>query len=167
MSKVVKGAKKLIKKGGEMIAAPFEAAWHTGEAVIDLVGGDTSGFTENISKASGDITKSMTGSNRLKNLTAAGTSYGLLNFNKGSEFLEKATGWDIDNSNAEAAEKAAQAAYDAEVAEANAAAQRNRRANLLATRKSLTPSLSKSSQGGTGSGTNNNANSGTGGIILG
>lgn len=166
MSKVVKGAKKLIKKGGEMIAAPFEAAWHTGEAFIDLVGGDTSGFTENISKAAGDSVKSMTGSNRLKNLASAGTAYGLLNFNQGSEFLEKATGWDIDNSNAEAAERAAQEEYQRQVDEANAAAQRNRRANLLATRKSLTPTLSKSSQGGATAGTNNNVN-GMGGIILG
>lgn len=149
-----------------MIAAPFEAAWHIGEAGIKLVQGDLSGATDKFMQGTGDLAFAATGSNRVRYLQEAATGYGLLNFNKGSESLEKATGWDIDNSNAEAAEKAAQEEYQRQVDEANAAAQRNRRANLLATRKSLTPTLSKSSQGGATAGTNNNVN-GMGGIILG
>lgn len=166
MSKVVKGAKKLIKKGGEMIAAPFEAAWHFGEAAIELLQGDVSDATDKFMQGTGDLAFAATGSNRVRHFGEAATGYGLLNFNKGSQALEKATGWDIDNSNAEAAERAAQQEYQRQVDEANAAAQRNRRANLLATRKSLTPTLSKSSQGGAASGSNNNVK-GTGGIILG
>lgn len=157
---------KAVKKVGKMIAAPFEAAWHIGEAGIKLVQGDLSGATDKFMQGTGDLAFAATGSNRVRHLQEATTGYGLLNFNKGSESLEKATGWDIDNSNAEAAEKAAQEEYQRQVDEANAAAQRNRRANLLATRKSLTPTLSKSSQGGATGGTNNNVN-GMGGIILG
>lgn len=158
---------KTVKKVGKMIAAPFEAAWHTGEAAIDLISGDTSGFTENLMKAGGDMAYASTGSERVKNLAKAGTGYALLNFNKGSDALEKATGWDIDNSNAEAAEAAAQAEYQRQVDEANAAAQRNRRANLLQMRKSLTPTLSKSSQGGAAASSQINNAAGSGGIILG
>lgn len=157
---------KAVKKVGKMIAAPFEAAWHIGEAGIKLVQGDLSGATDKFMQGTGDLAFAATGSNRVRHLQEAATGYGLLNFNKGSESLEKATGWDIDNSNAEAAEKAAQEEYQRQVDEANAAAQRNRRANLLATRKSLTPTLSKSSQGGATSSSNNNVN-GMGGIILG
>lgn len=59
-----------------------------------------------------------------------------------------------------------QAAYNAEVAKAEATSERNRRANLLNMRKSLTPSTSRSSQGG---GTTNTTelNAGGAGIVLG
>lgn len=92
-------------------------------------------------------------------------NYSTFNFNRGSQNLENLTGWDVDNSKAEAAEREAQARYQAEVDAANAAAERNRRANLLSLRKSLTPSLSRSSQGG-GAGTST-TNKAQGGIILG
>lgn len=75
-------------------------------------------------------------------------AYATGNFNRGSQAVEDLTGFDVDNSIAEANERAAREAYQAEVDAANAAAERNRRANLLSLRKSLTPSLSRSSQGG-------------------
>lgn len=63
-------------------------------------------------------------------------------------------------------ERKAQAAYQAEVNKANAQEERNRRANLLSLRKSLQPTLSRSSQGG-GGGSVVDDSRGTGGVVLG
>ena len=73
---------------------------------------------------------------------------------KAGQYAYDRTGGEIDLTGVAAKEKkrAAQAAYEAEVKAANEAAERNRRANLLSLRKALTPSLSRSSQGGGGAG---------------
>ena len=92
-------------------------------------------------------------------------SYATFNFNRGSEKTEQLTGWDLDNSRAEAKEAAAQAAYQAQVNEANRISQNNLRANLLSLRKNLQKSYSRSSQGGPAS--YNDKDEGIGGIILG
>lgn len=99
------------------------------------------------------------------NLSGAINNYATFNFNDGSQNVEDLTGWDVDNSRAEAKEAAAQAAYQAEVNEANRISQNNLRANLLSLRKTLQRSFSRSSQGGPAS--SNEKNSGVGGIILG
>lgn len=62
-------------------------------------------------------------------------------------------------------ERKAQAAYQAEVNKVNAQEERTRRANLLSLRKSLQPTLSRSSQGGGGSVVDDSR--GTGGVVLG
>lgn len=86
------------------------------------------------------------------NTAAAAVSYVTGNANQGTDYLEAATGADLDASKEKAKEKEAKAKYQAEVDKANAAEARNRRANLLALRKALVPSLSRSSQGGGGAG---------------
>ena len=168
---------------GKSLAQPvtdtLRRVGHVAEAGYDVFRGDFSGASKNIGKAYGDITAASVGSMTLglgkvatPKLLSSGREFGEMvgnystfNFNRGSQNLENLTGWDVDNSDAEAAERAAQAKYQAEVDAANAAAERNRRANLLSLRKSLTPSLSKSSQGGQGAA--DMQKQGTGGIVLG
>ena len=93
-------------------------------------------------------------------------AYATGDWNRASQRAEDLTGFDIDNSIAEAREKEAMAAYQAEIDAANEAEARNRRANLLSLRKSLTPSLSRSAQGGQSSSATQTIK-GTGGIVLG
>lgn len=139
---------------------------HMAEAGYDVLKGDFKEAQRDFAKASGEITKAGMGSMTLglgkaytPNLLKASKEYGEMvgnystgNFNRGSQNLENLTGWDVDNSIAEEKERAAKAKYQAEVDKANAAEARNRRANLLALRKALVPSLSRSSQGGGGAG---------------
>lgn len=176
VKKVTKAVEDVAKGVGQTISSGAEAIWHTGEAGINLLQGDISGAGKSISKAAGDVARVGVGitpigiiapkaAEAAENLTRGVAHYATLNFNQGSQQIENLTGFDLDNSNAEAAERAAQAEYDRQAKEAADAAARNRRANLLATRKSLTPSLSRASQGGGSSSTQINA--GSGGIILG
>ena len=139
---------------------------HVAEAGYDVIKGDWKEAGKNIAKATGEITKAGMGSMTLglgkaytPNLLKSSGEFGEMvgnystgNFNAGSQNLENLTGWDVDNSIAEEKERAAKAKYQAEVDKANAAEARNRRANLLALRKALVPSLSRSSQGGGGAG---------------
>lgn len=188
-------APKLLDKTGEAVGKATVAAadslmqptvdtlrsvGHVAEAGYDVLKGDFKEAGKNIAKATGEITAAGYGSMtlglgkvatpKLMNITKEFGkmvgSYSTGNFNEGSQSLENITGWDVDNSIAEDRERAAQAAYQAEVDAANAAAERNRRANLLSLRKSLTPSLSRASQGGTG-GSMAQTIKGLGGIVLG
>lgn len=180
MSKGVKKVTRIVEKAaksvGKTIASPFEAAWHAGEAGVKLLEGDLSGASEAFGKATGDITRGIVGvtnvgliAPKVNDLAyGVGRAVGTAvtgNINKATHALYDTTGIDIGAIEEKQAEKAAQAEYDRQVADAEATAQRNRRANLLATRKSLAPSLSRSSQGGGGSG--NNQATAVGGIILG
>lgn len=168
-------AVKSVGKGlTSAVVDPLRATGHALEAGVNLLQGDLGAAGKNITKAykesvrgglnltTGGTTSKL--NDKIANAAAGVMSYGLLNFNEGSQYMENATGWDIDNSKAEAKERAAQAAYQAEVNAANEAEARNRRANLLSLRKSLTPSLSRSTQGGAGS---NTIDKSQGGIILG
>lgn len=177
VKKVTNWGKDVVKGATKTIVSPFKGAGHLVQAGVHLLEGDLSAAGKSFSKSVGDFTQFTVGSTGIgivapkltetaKNLASAATSYGTLNFNQGSEYLEKATGYDIDNSKAEAAERAAQAEYDRQAQEAADAAARNRRANLLSLRKTLTPSLSRSTQGGGGAGATE-LNAGSGGIILG
>ena len=157
------------------------------EAGYDLATGDLKGAQKEFAKATGQLTEGVLaaatitspgattlnlisggGVNKINKIGGQGASmlanYATGNWNAGSQKLEDITGWDVDNSIAEANERAAQKAYQAEVDAANAAAERNRRANLLSLRKSLTPSLSRSSQGGAAA---SSMTKSQGGIILG
>lgn len=139
---------------------------HVAEAGYDVMKGDFKSAGKNIAKATGEITAAGYGGMTLglgkvatpkllnisKEFGKMVGSYSTGNFNEGSQSLENITGWDVDNSIAEEKERAAKAKYQAEVDKANAAEARNRRANLLALRKALVPSLSRSSQGGGGAG---------------
>lgn len=139
---------------------------HVAEAGYDVMKGDFKEAGKDIAKATSEITKAGMGGMTLglgkaytPNLLKASGEFGGMvgnystgNFNAGSQNLENLTGWDVDNSIAEEKERAAKAKYQAEVDKANAAEARNRRANLLALRKALVPSLSRSSQGGGGAG---------------
>lgn len=147
------------------------------QAVGDLAQGDLKGFGENFVSGRKEIAEGGAGTmlpgaqayapNLIKTVGGASESlnaYATGNFNRGSQALENITGFDVDNSIAEARERAAKEAYQAEVDAANAAEARNRRANLLSLRKSLTPSLSRSSQGGAAA---SSMAKSQGGIILG
>lgn len=165
--------KKAVKGVGETVAAPFEAVGHTVEAGVHLLEGDFSAAGKSLSKGVGDVVAFGTGITTLSpdliNATrATGTATANLltgNVNAAAHSLQGA-GIDITSDKANAELRAAQAAYDKEVADAEDKALRNRRANLLETRKSLTPTLSKSSQGGSASGASN-IGKGQGGIVLG
>lgn len=169
-SAIEKGVKGTVKT----LAAPLEMAGHTVQAGVHLLEGDISGAGKSLAKASGDLVRGATETigmvapgfaDSLSSVAQAGVNYGLLNVNAGSHALQGA-GIDITSDKANAAARAAQAAYDKEVADAEDKALRSRRANLLETRKSLTPTLSKSSQGGSASGASN-IGKGQGGIVLG
>ena len=176
----VESGEKLVKSVAEPVVDTARSVGHVVEAGYDVATGDFKEAGKNIAKATGEITAAAVGDMTLglggfvtPKLIYAGKEFGEMvgnystgNFNRGSQNLENITGWDVDNSIAEAAEAEAKAAYQAEVDAANAAAERNRRANLLSLRKSLAPSLSRSSQGGTGGGATQTVK-GLGGIILG
>lgn len=143
-----------------------------------LLQGDVKGFEEKFVDARRDMAKGGAGTmvpfaqavapqviETAGDISEAINSYATFNFNRGSEKTEELTGWDVDNSRAEAKEAAAKAEYQAKVNEANRISQNNLRANLLSLRKTLQRSFSRSSQGGPASG--NEKNSGVGGIILG
>lgn len=130
-----------------------------------LLQGDLKGFEDKFVDARRDMAKGGAGTmlpgaqayapeliQTVGDISEAINSYATFNFNRGSQKTEDLTGYDVDNSIAEEKERAAKAKYQAEVAKANAAEARNRRANLLALRKALVPSLSRSSQGGGGAG---------------
>ena len=165
---------KAVVKATESVLQPIvstgEAAYHLGATVVDVAQGDWKDAQKNLAKTAGNLLEAATAKTlnvatgymgkavAPKLIDDAGKAgemlayYSTGNFNQGSQKLEDLTGWDVDNSKAEAAERAAKAKYQAEVEEANQAAVRNRRANLLALRKALTPSLSRASQGGGGAG---------------
>lgn len=175
----VKGTVKLVKKAAQPTIDTLRSVGHTLEAGYDVMKGDFKEAGRDIAKATGEITAAGVGDMTLglgsfaaPKLVSAGKEFGEMvgnystfNFNRGSQNLENLTGWDVDNSDAEAAERAAQAAYQAKVDEADAASQRNLRANLLSLRKNLQKSYSRSSQGGPATG--NEKNTGVGGIVLG
>lgn len=171
--------KKLVKSMAQPVVDTVRSVGHTLEAGYDVMKGDFKEAGRDIAKATGEITAAGAGDMMLglggvvapklmKSAKEFGDmvgNYSTFNFNAGSQNLENLTGWDIDNSTAEAAEAAAKAEYQAKVDEANAASQRNLRANLLSLRKNLQKSYSRSSQGGPATG--NEKNTGVGGIILG
>ena len=147
------------------------------QAVSNLAKGDVKGFADDFVSARKEIAEGGAGTmlpgaqayapkliESVGKTSEALNAYATGNFNRGSQAVEDLTGYDVDNSIAEAKERAAKEAYQAEVDAANAAAERNRRANLLSLRKSLTPSLSRSSQGGAAA---SSIVKSQGGIILG
>lgn len=159
-----KGTVKLVEKASQPVIDTVRSVGHVAEAGYNVMTGDFKEAGKNIAKATGEITAAGVGGMTLglgsfvaPKLIKTGKEFGEMvgnystgNFNRGSQNLENITGWDVDNSIAEEKERAAKAAYQAEVDAANEAEARNRRANLLSLRKSLTPSLSRSSQGGQG-----------------
>lgn len=159
-----KGTVKLVEKASQPVIDTVRSVGHVAEAGYNVMTGDFKEAGKNIAKATGEITAAGVGYMTLglgsfvaPKLIKTGKEFGEMvgnystgNFNRGSQNLENITGWDVDNSIAEEKERAAKAAYQAEVDAANEAEARNRRANLLSLRKSLTPSLSRSSQGGQG-----------------
>lgn len=159
-----KGTVKLVEKASQPVIDTVRSVGHVAEAGYNVMTGDFKEAGKNIAKATGEITAAGVGDMTLglgsfvaPKLIKTGKEFGEMvgnystgNFNRGSQNLENITGWDVDNSIAEEKERAAKAAYQAEVDAANEAEARNRRANLLSLRKSLTPSLSRSSQGGQG-----------------
>lgn len=174
----VKGTVKLVESMSQPVVDTVRSVGHVAEAGWNVLEGDYKKAGQNIAKATGEITAAGVGGMTLglgkvatPNLIKGGKEFGEMvgnystfNFNRGSQNLENLTGWDVDNSIAEANERAAKEAYQAEVDAANAAAERNRRANLLSLRKSLAPSLSRSSQGGAAA---SSMTKSQGGIILG
>ncbi len=191
LSKAAHGTKKagktVIDAGKAALLNTTHGVGNMLEAGYNLATGDLKGAQKDFAKATGQLTEGFLASETLVNpgamalnmasgggvnkvnaiggeLSSMAVNYATGNFNAGSQNLENITGWDIDNSIAEDRERAAQAAYQAEVDAANAAAERNRRANLLSLRKSLTPSLSRSSQGGAAA---SSMTKSQGGIILG
>lgn len=174
-------AKKAAKKTVEAVTQPIHdtaiGLRKEMQAGANLLQGDFKGFADDFVSGQKEIAKGAAGTmlpgarlyapkliENVGKVSEALNSYTTGNFNRGSQAVEDLTGWDVDNSNAEARERAAQEAYQAEVDAANAAAERNRRANLLSLRKSLTPSLSRSSQGGAAT---SSMTKSQGGIILG
>lgn len=159
-----KGTVKLVEKASQPVIDTVRSVGHVAEAGYNVMTGDFKEAGKNIAKATGEITAAGVGDMTLglgsfvaPKLIKTGKEFGEMvgnystgNFNRGSQNLENITGWDVDNSIAEEKERAAKAAYQAEVDAANEAEARNRRANLLSLRKSLTSSLSRSSQGGQG-----------------
>lgn len=159
-----KGTVELVEKASQPVIDTVRSVGHVAEAGYNVMTGDFKEAGKNIAKATGEITAAGVGDMTLglgsfvaPKLIKTGKEFGEMvgnystgNFNRGSQNLENITGWDVDNSIAEEKERAAKAAYQAEVDAANEAEARNRRANLLSLRKSLTPSLSRSSQGGQG-----------------
>lgn len=174
----VKGTVKLVESLAQPVTDTVRSVGHVLEAGYNVLEGDFKEAGQNIAKATGEITAAGAGGMTLglgkfatpKLISAAKEggemvgNYSTFNFNRGSQNLENLTGWDVDNSTAKANERAAKEAYQTEVDAANAAAERNRRANLLSLRKSLTPSLSRSSQGGAAA---SSMTKSQGGIILG
>lgn len=177
---------------GKKVKKTFSKAWHgvtqplkdtaVGlrkdlQAAGNLMQGDIKGFADDFVSARKEIAEGGAGTmlpgaqayapkliETVGKTSEALNAYATGNFNRGSQAVEDLTGFDVDNSIAEANERAAREAYQAEVDAANAAAERNRRANLLSLRKSLTPSLSRSSQGGAAA---SSMAKSQGGIILG
>lgn len=178
LKKAFKKTVKLVESLAQPVTDTVRSVGHVAEAGYNVMIGDFKEAGKNIAKATGEITAAGAGGMTLglgkfatpKLISAAKEggemvgNYSTFNFNRGSQNLENITGWDVDNSIAEANERAAKEAYQAEVDAANAAAERNRRANLLSLRKSLAPSLSRSSQGGA---TASSMAKSQGGIILG
>lgn len=161
--------KNTVKVADSMIQPTVSAAkagLKLGEMAYDITKGDWGELQDDFAKMTGNLYKSIVGDamggtgkivapkllESSKDLGEMAAYYTTGNFNKGSDRLENLTGWDVDNSIAEEKERTAKAKYQAEVDKANAAEARNRRANLLALRKALVPSLSRSSQGGGGAG---------------
>lgn len=173
-----KATKEFVEKASQPALDTVRSVGHVAEAGYDVMTGDFKEAGKNIAKATGEITAAGVGDMTLglgsfvaPKLISTGKEFGKMvgnystgNFNRGSQNLENITGWDVDNSIAEAKERAAQEAYQKEVDAANEAEARNRRANLLSLRKSLTPSLSRSSQGGAAA---SSMPKSQGGIILG
>lgn len=170
--------KKIVKAVTEPVKDTLIGAREDIQSAGKLVTGDIKGWEEEFVDARRQMAKGGAGTMvPLAEITAPGltetvadiseaiNSYATFNFNRGSEKTEQLTGWDLDNSRAEAKEAAAQAAYQAQVNEANRISQNNLRANLLSLRKNLQKSYSRSSQGGPAS--YNDKDEGIGGIILG
>ena len=174
-------AKKEVKKTVKAVVQPIHdtaiGLRKDIQAGANLLQGDIKGFADDFVSARKEMAKGGAGTmlpgaqlyapkfiESVGKTSEALNAYATGNFNRGSQAVEDLTGFDVDNSIAEAKERAAKEAYQAEVDAANAAAERNRRANLLSLRKSLTPSLSRSSQGGAGA---SSMAKSQGGIILG
>lgn len=178
-SKIKKAVKKTVKAVTQPLHDTAIALRKDTQALGNLLGGDFKEAGKDFVSARKEAAKGGAGTMlpgaqayAPKLIESAGktsealNAYATGNFNRGSQAVEDLTGWDVDNSIAEANERAAKEAYQAEIDAANEAEARNRRANLLSLRKSLTPSLSRSSQGGTGGGATQTVK-GLGGIVLG
>lgn len=156
---------------------PFRATGHLLQAGGYLMSGKFSKAGVAFSKAAGEYTSAavsaITGgvapnlAEKAGQLSSAVASYGTLNFNRGSQYIEDATGYDLDNSKAEAEAARIAAAEQAEIDKANALAEQQRRANLLSLRKQVgAVNVGKSSIFGSGSASASTKDETTG-IILG
>lgn len=182
---VVKVAGSLAQPANSLI----NATYHTGESAFYLGKGIITGDSENykkaqksIAKAGGDMMAFSVGAatGGLGKLVAPGlissakqsgemvTNYTTGNFNAGSQNLENITGWDVDNSKAEAAAEAAQKAAEEEVKKANQVAENERKAKLFALRKQVgIRNVGVASVWGSGSASSSVTKDNQTGIILG
>lgn len=132
-------------------AHTVESAFYLGKGVVT---GDSKNYKKaqaNLAKAGGDMMAFSVGSatGGLGKLLAPGlissakqtgemlTNYTTGNFNAGSQNLENITGWDVDNSKAEAAAEEAQKAAEDAVKKANEVAENERKAKLFSLRKQV------------------------------
>lgn len=132
-------------------AHTVEAGYYLGKGLITGDSEDYKKAQKNIAKAGGDmlkatVTDKLLGTGKIlapdvgetsKQTGEMLTNYATFNFNAGSQNLENITGWDIDNSKAEARAKEAQRAAEAEVKKANQVAENERKAKLFALRKQV------------------------------
>lgn len=178
LSKLGHAAKK-IGKGivKNSIINPLRAGGHLLQAGGYLMSGKLGKAGIAFSKASGEYTSAVVGTitggvapnfaEKAGQLSSAVTSYGTLNFNRGSQYVEDVTGYDLDNSKAEAEAARIAAAEQAEIDKANALAEQQRRANLLSLRKQVgAVNIGSKSTVFSGGSTTDNKNTATG-IVLG
>ena len=171
------------------VNATIDATAHTVEAGYylgkGLITGDSENYKKaqaNIAKAGGDmlkatVTDKLLGTGKIaapgvgetsKQAGEMVTNYATGNFNAGSQNLENITGWDVDNSKAEAAAEAAQKAAEDEVKKANQIAENERKAKLFALRKQVgIRNVGVASVWGSGSASSSVTKDNQTGIILG
>lgn len=172
--KVREGVKKTVKN---TVINPLRATGHLLQSGGYLMSGKFSKAGVAFSKAAGEYTSAAVGAitggiapnlaEKAGQLSSAVASYGILNFNRGSQYVEDATGYDLDNSKAEAEAARIAAAEQAEIDKANALAEQQRRANLLSLRKQVgAVNIGSKSTVFSGGSTTDNKNTATG-IVLG
>ena len=125
----IRGTGHIFQAGGYLAQGNFSKAGqsfdkavteYTTAAVSHITGGLTPGLAEKVGQIAGAV-----------------TAYSYGNFNRGSQYIEDVTGYDLDNSIAEAKTEAALAAQQREIDAENARADAQRRANLLSLRKQV------------------------------
>lgn len=154
LKKLYKSAKKTVENTVHAVGDVFDIAGQVlqgdiqgvGREIADLSKHATSalvGYTETVSGVGG-----ISGGNLQEvagNAAGAVTSYGTGQINRGSGYVEQATGADVFGRQAK---REAEAEAKAAKAEADAAATAERRAQLLGLKKQLVPSIRGSSAGG-------------------